>query len=127
MSAAPRPPAPHVLVVEDSALAAAALCTLLEQTGHKVSLAGTVADAVRVAADDPPDVMLLDLTLPDGDGLQVLGQLAARGRAPRFTAALTGHEDSATARRCHEAGCQAVLVKPVPTKELLRKVRAWLG
>jgi DNA-binding response OmpR family regulator len=71
--------------------------------------------------------MLLDLTLPDGDGLQVLGQLAARGATPRVTAALTGSEDSATARRCREAGCHEVLIKPVATRELLKKVKAWLA
>jgi CheY-like chemotaxis protein len=105
---------------------AGALRLLLEETGHRVSVAGCVADAVAAAAADPPDVLLLDLTLPDGDGLAVLAGLRDRGAPPRTAVAMTGHDDAATRDRCLAAGCRDVLVKPVPTRELLRKVAGWV-
>jgi len=66
--------------------------------------------------------MLLDIGLPDGDGLAVIGALAARGLRPVITYAMTGHSDAATHERCMAAGCDGVLIKPVPVQQLLRIV-----
>ena len=117
--------APHLLLVEDSSLVTDALRVLFEETGHRVTIARSVSEAVASATADPPDLMLLDLTLPDGDGLEVLRTLAAEGRPPRAAVALTGHDDPATAARCRAAGCVAVLVKPIRAAELLRGIRDW--
>ncbi|MGZ8412658.1 MAG: response regulator [Gemmatirosa sp.] len=116
---------PLVLLVDDSALVTEALGILLVETGHRVATAASVREAIETARAVGPDVMLLDLTLPDGDGLDVLHTLAAEGRAPRATVALTGHDDPATKARCLAAGCRAVLGKPVPTAVLLRGLREW--
>jgi two-component system KDP operon response regulator KdpE len=117
--------APLVLLVDDSALVTEALGILLVETGHRVATAGTVREAVDAVRAESPDVMLLDLTLPDGDGLDVLHTLTAEGRAPRTTVALTGHDDPVTEARCLAAGCRAVLGKPVPAAVLLRGLREW--
>jgi len=119
--------APRLLIVEDSANVTDALRALFEATGHDVAIAATVDAAVRACVAAPPDLMLLDLTLPDGDGLLVLERLRADGREAPPTAAMTGHDDPETAQRCAEAGCLATLVKPVPTRELLRRVSEWVG
>ena len=116
---------PHVLIVDDSAAVTGALKVLFEETGHDVSVATSVREAVDVAMAQTVDVMLLDLTLPDGDGLSVLTKLRESGHEPRVTAALTGHAEPEIAARCTAAGCRAVLVKPVPIGDLLRRVRAW--
>jgi len=110
----------RVLVVEDSLLISSALRILLEANGYGVEVAGTAAEAVAAASASRSDVMLLDLTLPDGDGLSVLGELAARDATPGVTLAMTGHDDDITRARSIAAGCSAVLVKPVPVQELLR-------
>ena len=89
--------------------------------------AGTVAGALAAVRSAVPDVLLLDLTLPDGDGLDVLHALAAEGHRLPAAVALTGHDDAATAARCRAAGCVAVLVKPVRSAELLRGIREWTG
>ncbi len=112
--------AKRVLVVEDSVPISSALRILLESNGYEVTIAGTAADALDSASAIKPDVMLLDLTLPDGDGLSLLGDLAARRASPPVTLAMTGHDDPVTRERCVAAGCSDVLVKPVPTRELLR-------
>jgi len=115
----------RVLLVEDHALVVDALTILLESGGHEVRAAATVADAVRRAVEAPVDVLLLDLTLPDGDGLDVLARLRDAGALPSVAVALTGHDDPATRRRCVAAGCVEVLVKPVPARELLARVAGW--
>ncbi|GAC1650771.1 MAG: hypothetical protein NVS4B3_10100 [Gemmatimonadaceae bacterium] len=111
--------------MEDSELASGAIALLLRETGHEVHITATVRDAIAACVTRRPDVMLLDLTLPDGDGLAVVTEARARGVAPRVTAALTGHDDPAVRDRCAAAGCAAVLTKPVPARELVRLVRAW--
>ena len=119
--------AAHVLVVEDSALVVGALQVLLEDAGHRVSCAPTVREAIACARRDPPDVLLLDLTLPDGDGLTVIEALAAGGAPPPVTAAMTGHDEPAVRERCLRAGCRAVLIKPIAPLTLPRQIAEWLG
>ena len=119
-------PSPRVLLVEDSALVVAALRLLLEETGYRVSAAATVREAIDRAIDDAPDVMLLDLSLPDGSGLDVLSALVARGVVARVTVAVTGHDDPALRDRCLAAGCADVLIKPIAPLALPGQIRAWL-
>jgi two-component system CheB/CheR fusion protein len=118
--------APHVLIVEDDTNAADALRILFSETGHRVSLAYTVMRAVETAASDVPDLVLLDLTLPDGDGLELLSRLDARGARVGTVVALTGHDDPAIRQECRERGCFEVLTKPVSIRELLKRAPEWI-
>jgi two-component system response regulator TctD len=118
---------PHVLVAEDNELVATAMRVLFEETGHRVSTTPTIVATVRVAATDSVDLLLLDLGLADGDGLDVLVQLKQRGTMPRVAVALTGRDEPEIVARCRELGCTDVLLKPVPTRELLAKARGWLA
>ena len=117
----------HVLIVEDNELVTDALRILFEETGRRVTIAHSVADAVTAGESDPPDLILLDLTLPDGDGLDVLRSLSSRGIQPKVTVAVTGRDDPGVRERCAKAGCTEVILKPMPTKELLRKAQEWLA
>ena len=121
------PALPHVLVAEDNTLVADAMRLLFEETGHRVTTAGTIVDVVRAAASDPVDLLLLDLGLADGDGLDVLDQLRGREAMPRVSVALTGRDEPDVIARCRAAGCRDVLLKPVPVGELLRRSREWLN
>ncbi len=119
---------PHLLIVDDSPLVTDALLVLFEETGHRVSVAGSVADAVGVCeGEERPRLMLLDLTLGGEDGLSVLAELRVRGVRPPVTVALTGHDDAETRARCLAAGCVELLVKPVPMRDLLRVVETLLA
>jgi two-component system KDP operon response regulator KdpE len=115
-----------VLIVDDSSHVTGPLQILFEETGRRVATAASVAAAVRACEDERPDLMLLDVTLPDGDGLSVLTLLAGRGAVPPVTVALTGHDDPLTVQRCRAAGCRDVLLKPVPVRDLLRRAAEWL-
>ncbi|HYD51004.1 MAG TPA: response regulator [Gemmatimonadaceae bacterium] len=117
---------PHVLIVEDDTNAADALRILFTETGHRVSLAHSAARAVELAAADAPDLILLDLTLPDGDGLDVLDRLRTRGAHLGTVVALTGHDHPEVRQECRDAGCAEVLTKPVSIRELLGRAAGWI-
>lgn len=120
-------PLPHVLVAEDNDLVAGAMRVLFEETGHRVSTTPTIAATVAVATSVPVDLLLLDLGLADGDGLEVLAQLTDRGAMPRVVVALTGRDEPDVVARCRAMGCADVLLKPVPARQLLARTREWLG
>ena len=115
----------HILVAEDNALVGGAMRLLFEESGFRVSLAGSIAETVAAASSDPVDVLLLDLGLPDGNGLLALDALRARDALPRVAVALTGRDEPDVAALFMAAGCAAVLVKPVPARELVARVREW--
>jgi CheY-like chemotaxis protein len=118
---------PHILLVEDNAFVIGALRLLLEETGHRVSDANSVAGAARILSADPPDLVLLDLTLGGEDGLALMTSVEARSGQRPVVVALTGHDDPATLERCRGAGCRAVLVKPIQPLKLKSQIAEWLG
>jgi DNA-binding response OmpR family regulator len=109
----------QILLVEDSELVTEALSLLLRASGHRVRVAGTVAEAQAAIDDAVPEVVLLDLSLPDGSGLEVARRIRD-GSAPNppVVLAMTGHDSPEVATACIQAGCRAVLVKPVASREL---------
>ena len=113
---------PRVLLVEDSPMISGALKILLESGGFEVTLAETAAQAAAWEGPEKADVMILDLGLPDADGLSVIKSLDDRGMKPITTFAMTGRNDEETIERCMAAGCDDVLLKPVPVQQLLRIV-----
>jgi two-component system OmpR family response regulator len=116
-----------VLIVEDNALVTSATRILLEDAGFRVSAAARVADALMVCRSDRPDAVLLDLRLPDGDGLQLLTRLRDDGAALPVVVALTGRDEPEIRARCLRAGCIEVLVKPVDLRALAPRLRGWIA
>jgi DNA-binding response OmpR family regulator len=114
----------HVLVVEDNALVTSATRILLEDAGFRVTTAARLAEAYSVVRSDPPDAVLLDLRLPDGDGLSLLSRLREEDVPLPVVAALTGRDEPEIRARCLRAGCAAVFVKPVDARALAPKVRS---
>jgi len=117
----------RILIVEDSPLVTDAFRVLFTEAGYEVDAASTVAEAIERGTSTQVDVMLLDLSLPDGNGLEILEALRERGSLPRSTLAMTGHSDPKSRRTCLDAGCSEVLLKPVPIGELLRQIERHLA
>lgn len=117
----------RILIVEDSPLVTDAFRVLFTEAGYEVDAAATVAEGIERATADHVDLMLLDISLPDGNGLEILNSLRERNSLPRATLAMTGHNDSKSRRTCLEAGCADVLLKPVPIGELLRRIELLLA
>lgn len=102
-----------------------ALRILFEHSGYRVSTAANVAEAVQIGVQDTPVVVLLDVSLGDReDGMEILLRWRERGVAQPRVIALTGHADDATRERCAAAGCEAVLLKPATTADLLAAVKS---
>lgn len=120
--------APRVLVVEDSDAIRTAFTILLEECGYAVTAAATGADALRLAAERPPALVLLDLGLPDISGLDVLRQLKADAATRAVpVVALTGRADDADRAALLAAGCAAYLVKPVDTRQLIADLPGYIA
>ena len=125
MTAAGRP---LVLLVEDSEPIRAAFTILLEESGYDVATAGTGDDAVRLALARPPDLVLLDLGLPDRDGRSVAVELKSTpATAGVPIVALTGRDENSERAALLAAGCAAYLVKPVDTRALIRALPGYIA
>lgn len=123
-AAALRPPGPgRVLLVDDDPTLRAMLRVALEREGWVVADAGTASDARRMAEEDPPQAMVVDLGLPDDDGVRLARSL--RALCPAATLVLaSGSDDHELARAQAATGADAALRKPFRPKDL---VRALLG
>ncbi len=121
----PLRPAPLVLVVEDQVDVLRLLVGILTQKGYAIVAADQGGQALRLAADLKPDVVLLDLQLPDRDGLEVLHEL--RGLDESLPAIiLTGHGSPDSVRRAMRTGAFEFFTKPFVQDELIRAVQAAL-
>jgi PAS domain S-box-containing protein len=102
----------RVLLVEDHSDTAAALADLMRLQGHEVRIAGTVAQALSLAAEESRiDLVISDLGLPDGNGQDLMRQLADRFGLRGIALSGYGMEDDV--RRSREAGFERHLTKPV--------------
>ena len=111
---------PRVLVVDDNRDGADSLAALLSLAGHEAHVAHDGAHALAQAEALRPDVVLLDIGLPDIDGREVCRRLRAMPWAASIKiVALTGRRDGVDARRSRESGFDAVLIKPVVLDELV--------
>lgn len=112
-------PSRRVLVVEDNASAAETLLELLELWGHEARIASTGREALALARELRPDVILLDIGLPEMDGYEVARRLAAEGLLDGvLLVAITGYGQEEDRRRALEAGCAFHLTKPVAPEAL---------
>lgn len=124
-SAAERKPKPRrrVLVVDDNVDAAETLKVLLELEGHEVHAVYGAKEALETARRLKPEVMLLDIGLPQMDGYEVARRLrAADAQSSLRLIALTGYGQSHDKSRSADAGFDAHLVKPVTPEELSEAV-----
>ena len=113
-----------VLLVEDDAHLRRVVRAALAAHGYRVIEAGTLAEAEAHATRDAPDLVLLDLGLPDGDGLDFARHLRRRSTVPIIVVSARGRrEDQAEAL---EAGADEYLAKPFSVNDLLALIEASL-
>jgi CheY-like chemotaxis protein len=100
-----------VLLVDDHPVHRAAIRYFLRQRGHEVVLADDGAQALERVGDSRPDLILLDLAMPNLDGLGVLAALRTAGRAAIPVVVVTASSDAGTLAVARELGAREVLVK----------------
>jgi two-component system KDP operon response regulator KdpE len=111
-----------VLVVDDEPQILRALRINLRVRQYDVHVASTGAQALEVAAKHPPDLVILDLGLPDLDGVEVIGGLRGWTDAPIIV--LSGRADSSDKVEALDAGADDYVTKPFSMEELLARMRA---
>ncbi|PZP94348.1 MAG: hybrid sensor histidine kinase/response regulator [Variovorax paradoxus] len=120
-------PKGRVLVVEDNVDGLAALVELIEAEGHAVRGAPDGPRALETAAQWPPDIVLLDLGLPQMDGYEVAARMRQDlGLAQARIVALTGWGTQRDREKTAAAGFDAHLTKPVAPDDLLELLGRWL-
>jgi len=114
----------RILLIEDDARLAEMLCKYLGEAGFRVSVAGEGRSGLEQLAREPFDALVLDLMLPDMDGLDVCRQLRAKSDTPVLM--LTARGDAADRIVGLEIGADDYLPKPFEPRELLARLRAIL-
>jgi two-component system, cell cycle response regulator DivK len=118
----------HILLVEDDSLLRHAFKLLLEDNGFRISEAASAADAIAKAKSDTPDLVLLDLGLPDAPGLDVARALRLHDATRDMPIiALTGRVGEREMQECLDAGCTSYLSKPIEPKKLIKKLGEFLA
>ncbi|HUL43611.1 MAG TPA: response regulator [Bacteroidota bacterium] len=116
--------APIILVIDDEVQIRRLLDLTLSSNGFKVLLADSGTEGLRSASTDRPELIILDLGLPDIDGLQVLRKLREWSKIPVLILSIRDAEKDIIS--CLDAGADDYLIKPFRTGELLARVRTAL-
>jgi DNA-binding response OmpR family regulator len=114
----------QLLLVEDDAAIRGALIRALTDRGHAVSSTRNAMEALQLVVDSPPDLVILDLGLPDLDGYEALRMLRAISAVPVVVA--TARDDEADIVKVLDAGADDYLVKPFGVGQIEARVRAVL-
>ena len=117
----------RILIVDDNADAADSIAMLLNMEGHQTRAVNTARAALLAVPEFKPEVVLLDIGLPEMDGYEVARRLRQNGRPSMRLVAVTGYGQPADRRRAQAAGFDEHMVKPVePTalQDFLRVVQS---
>jgi DNA-binding response OmpR family regulator len=114
----------QVLIIEDDDKIRPLLMRALDQRGYAVDSAVTGMQGLQRAVDTRPDLVILDLGLPDVDGTQVLSMLRAVSKVPVIVA--SARDDDPSLVSCLDAGADDYVVKPYTTAQLEARIRAVL-
>jgi DNA-binding NtrC family response regulator len=116
-----------ILVVDDELGIRALLSEILTDEGHTVELAENAAQAREVRERLKPDLVLLDIWMPDVDGITLLKEWGATGQLTMPVIMMSGHGTIDTAVEATKFGAQAFLEKPITLQKLLRAVEQGLN
>ena len=111
-----------ILVVDDELGIRALLSEILTDEGHTVELAENAAQARQVRESLRPDLVLLDIWMPDVDGVSLLKEWSAAGQLSMPVIMMSGHGTIDTAVEATKVGASAFLEKPITLQKLLRAV-----
>jgi CheY-like chemotaxis protein len=118
----------RLLVVEDDPTIMSLIVILLEREGYGVIQATSAEEGISLAAEQAPNLILMDVALPGMDGLEATRVLKSRDATSRIPViALTAQAMKQDADRAALAGCDGFIVKPLSTRDFLGQVARFLG
>lgn len=124
LQASSQPPPKRVLVVDDEPQILRALRVVLRDAGFEVVPAETATEALDRAAVRPPEAAIVDLMLPDIDGIEVTRRLREWSRMPILVLSAVGEEDQKV--KALQAGADDYITKPFGSRELVARLQAAL-
>lgn len=118
---------PRILVVEDNAENSDALSRRLQRRGFEVLIAADGAAGVNMTVAEKPDLVLMDMNMPEMDGWEATRQIRAKDEFKQLPIiALTAHAMSGDRERALEAGCSDYHTKPVEFPKLMQQIESML-
>jgi two-component system, cell cycle response regulator DivK len=118
----------RILVVEDNPLNLKLLIDLLDAHGYETLATGDGLEAIHLARESHPDLILMDLQLPDVSGLEVTRWLKEDERTKKIPIiAVTAFAMSGDERRALGSGCDGYVAKPIMIRDFLQMVAAFLS
>jgi two-component system cell cycle response regulator DivK len=115
------------LVIEDNEDNQVLICALLQRGGYQTCVAPNGLLGVQMALELQPDLIILDIQLPDIDGTEVLRRIRAAGAHGRMPViAMTSYAMTGDRARLLEAGCSGYIEKPIDTRRVLNQISAIL-
>ena len=127
-SSAPLSDTKTVLVVEDNELNMKLFNDLLEVQGYTVLRAGNGADGLALAREHHPDLILMDIQLPEQSGLDVTREIKADEDLRDIPViAVTAFAMKSDEQRIRDGGCEDYIAKPISVPVFLEKVKRYLG
>jgi two-component system, chemotaxis family, CheB/CheR fusion protein len=108
----------RIFIVEDHADSLKYLAMYLRQCGHTVAHAHGVTETVAALGAEKPDVLLTDISLPDGTGWDLMGKLRKARRLPKYAIAMSGFGMNADRAKSIAAGFRCHLLKPLKPEQL---------
>jgi two-component system, cell cycle response regulator DivK len=118
---------PRILIVEDNEMNRDMLSRRLERRGYQVITAIDGRHGIAAAQAESPDLILMDMSLPEVDGWEAARRLKSDGATRHIPViALTAHAMSSDRQKALEAGCDEYETKPVEFPRLLAKIQAML-
>jgi DNA-binding response OmpR family regulator len=115
---------PHVLVIDDDPHIAELIALYLDKNHYRYSLAGNGREGVESFFQDPPDLVVLDIMMPEMDGWKVCKEIRGFGSTPVIM--LTGKGESYDKLRGFSLGVDDYIVKPFEPQELIARLKAVL-
>jgi putative two-component system response regulator len=116
----------RILIVDDEDLIRELLSRWFADEGYEVALAASAEEALEALNPDPPELLILDITLPGMSGIELL-ETVKREHGEKVAAVMvTGVDDRTTAVRCLELGAHSYVVKPIDQRDLSLNVAAAL-
>jgi two-component system KDP operon response regulator KdpE len=115
---------PRILVVDDEPQIVRALKVVLREAGFQAVAAETVSEALDAVSVRPPQAAIIDLVLPDGDGVELTREIRGWSEMPIIVLSALGEEDHKV--RALEAGADDYVTKPFGTRELVARLQAAL-
>ena len=118
----------RVMLVEDNQMNSRLVEYVLEGDEFETTIIASAEEAVQAAADDPPDIILMDIQLPGMDGLEATRRLKQNPLTAKIpVVAITAHAMRGDEERVRAAGCDGYISKPINTRELAGTVRKFLA